>query len=881
MLPPLNQSSTRRSLLQVEIAASATLAFALAVALVAVFGHFRLASAFDSLERQIEEPNTTIRVDVRPDRTARQQIPRRGVHRGREPRDLRRSVQPDDLRRELPGAAAADAGQGIRGIRRRLAARQGRDARRQPATARSLSLPMSSRSPTVRPASRYSCPPTRPGFRRAQCRPDPPRRQGGERGRQLRRLRDRARRGPQGGLHRPPPTRLQAAQGCPLRRADRSLDRAVGEVDGRHDRGIGRRQDRRDRDRSATIAARAPSACGSGIGLRSTGICGWRAVAERSIFGFAATSDQPAVSGMWRATTTGTAVLRADVVKDAPFVGVQSQRLTFAGGEGEAGIENRGLNRRGMAFVAGKPYEGYLWLRAEKPIEIAVSLEGDAGASLAKSAVKVSGDGWRRYDFTLTPTADAAAGRFAVRLLSPGTVDVGHAFLQPGEWGRFRKLPVRRDVVRGAEGPGRRGICGTAAAWSMLPATSGRTWSARATAGRRTAGHWYPYSTNGWGILGLPRPVRSGRLPGHPRLQHRRDAGGSGRLRRVRQRSADSPWGRKRADAGHPAPYRLGHIELGNEEKVDAAYVARFEKLARAIWAKDPDIILIVGDFQYERPIADPAKLSGAASGITSLDGHRRILEIARRAGREVWFDVHVWTEGPGLSAVGNGAPQLHRCARPARGRGQASRRGVRVQRQQSRSAASAGQRRHDRPIDPGRTRADRPLGQRPAAGRPERQRLGPGPAVPQPDEGLAAAPGLRDADGRPRLPVADGRRLRQGKRHARSDGHAQRGRQACRAASGQPRGDSHSGAIADRRIRTDAIERQTSRSWRASSGTKTPRTRRRGSSRDDSIGRTACRPVRRTARSRRVRSPSFDSNKGSMRRTPREAQSGTIQDRP
>ncbi len=38
---------------------------------------------------------------------------------------------------------------------------------------------------------------------------------------------------------------------------------------------------------------------------------------------------------------------------------------------------------------------------------------------------------------------------------------------------------------------------------------------------------------------------------------------------------------------------------------------------------------------------------SGAASGITSLAGQRRILQLARRHGREVWFDVHVDTDHP------------------------------------------------------------------------------------------------------------------------------------------------------------------------------------------------------------------------------------------
>jgi hypothetical protein len=110
---------------------------------------------------------------------------------------------------------------------------------------------------------------------------------------------------------------------------------------------------------------------------------------------------------------------------------------------------------------------------------------------------------------------------------------------------------------------------------------------------------------------------------------------------------ADSPWGAKRAADGHPAPYGLTHIELGNEERVDARYAERFAGIARAIWAADPKMILTVGDFEYTRPIADPMHVAGATSGITDLSAHRAILALARQFDAEVWFDVHVWTERP------------------------------------------------------------------------------------------------------------------------------------------------------------------------------------------------------------------------------------------
>jgi len=109
---------------------------------------------------------------------------------------------------------------------------------------------------------------------------------------------------------------------------------------------------------------------------------------------------------------------------------------------------------------------------------------------------------------------------------------------------------------------------------------------------------------------------------------------------------ADSGWGRKRVEDGHPEPYRLKHVELGNEEKVDAAYWAKFRPMAEAIWAKDPAIIVVVGDFLYHQVITDPARIVGSA-GADSLNVHRQILELARERNREVWFDIHTSTDHP------------------------------------------------------------------------------------------------------------------------------------------------------------------------------------------------------------------------------------------
>jgi hypothetical protein len=109
----------------------------------------------------------------------------------------------------------------------------------------------------------------------------------------------------------------------------------------------------------------------------------------------------------------------------------------------------------------------------------------------------------------------------------------------------------------------------------------------------------------------------------------------------------DSEWGGKRVADGHPAPYHLKYLELGNEERVDDSYFEKFKAVAEVIWAKDPAIILIVGDFAYHKVITDPFNFTGADSGITALTGQQKILQLAKQHDREVWFDVHVGTDGP------------------------------------------------------------------------------------------------------------------------------------------------------------------------------------------------------------------------------------------
>jgi len=59
--------------------------------------------------------------------------------------------------------------------------------------------------------------------------------------------------------------------------------------------------------------------------------------------------------------------------------------------------------------------------------------------------------------------------------------------------------------------------------------------------------------------------------------------------------AADTKWGAQRVADGHPEPFHIAYLEIGNEDWFDPAesYDARFTQFARAIRAKYPDLPLI------------------------------------------------------------------------------------------------------------------------------------------------------------------------------------------------------------------------------------------------------------------------------------------------
>ena len=68
---------------------------------------------------------------------------------------------------------------------------------------------------------------------------------------------------------------------------------------------------------------------------------------------------------------------------------------------------------------------------------------------------------------------------------------------------------------------------------------------------------------------------------------------------------ATSRWAKMRADAGHPEPFNLKYIGIGNEDIISTAFEERYEMIARAIRERYPDIKICGTVGPFHTPSAD------------------------------------------------------------------------------------------------------------------------------------------------------------------------------------------------------------------------------------------------------------------------------------
>ncbi len=310
------------------------------------------------------------------------------------------------------------------------------------------------------------------------------------------------------------------------------------------------------------------------------------------------------ISRYWREVNSGPAKGVYKLVTKGQFNGRRDQQMKFVSGNGEVGLDNMGLLRMGINLQEGKNYEGMLRVKNPGSCDLYVALlSSDGKEKLAEKAIsiKASPAAFQKVEFELVPSKSDTKGRFAVILKKPGEVTLGYAFLQPGLWGRVKGgYPIRQDFVDRIVGNGMHIIRYNGSMNDRCPDSLLYRW--KNMIGPRDerlpyTGTFTPYSTHGFGIFEFLMLAEAAGLDGVAGISKDENPAEIKDMIEYAKGPVTSKWGALRERDGHPAPYNLKYIQIGNEVRVIQpslkAYFNQFKALAAEIWKADPDMYLL------------------------------------------------------------------------------------------------------------------------------------------------------------------------------------------------------------------------------------------------------------------------------------------------
>ncbi len=287
------------------------------------------------------------------------------------------------------------------------------------------------------------------------------------------------------------------------------------------------------------------------------------------------------------------------------------------------GLSNEGF--RGIGVAQGKEYAFSLNARLAdtKPVALRIELEDAEGHPLGVTAIDGFTSQWKKYRSVLRPSATSLKARLNVLVEGRGSLDVDLISLYPKDTWKNRENGLRADLVQLLRDmkPGfLRFPGGCIVEGSILE----RRYQWKTTIGdpddrRLIVNRWnyefrhrpapdyyqsyglgfYEYFQLSEDIGAEPLPIlncgmacqfNTGELAPLEDLDHYiQDALD---LIDFANAPVSSAWGRRRAELGHPAPFNLKMIGVGNEQW-GPQYIERYEIFAKALKEKHPEIKLI------------------------------------------------------------------------------------------------------------------------------------------------------------------------------------------------------------------------------------------------------------------------------------------------
>lgn len=311
-------------------------------------------------------------------------------------------------------------------------------------------------------------------------------------------------------------------------------------------------------------------------------------------------------------TATGTA--SSKVVTDGLLNNVQRHALQVTFGKEGDGVKNSGY--WGMNMVKDRTYTLSFWMKAGSYTGSITAVLQTAGASDIGSAkvskVKDGANGWAKYEATITATGNDAKGALALRADKAGVVTIDEVSLFP---------PTFKDRANGCRPDLAQMLADMKPKFMRFPGgcyvEGGERFEWKKTIGpiEERPGHqchWNYWVTDGFGfheMLQLGEDLGAEPLfvvnigMGHGWTVDYNNIGEyiQEALDAIEYCNGDesTTWGAKRIANGHPEPFNLRLLEIGNENyQANASeqsdhYAERYKQFHDAIRAKYPEMVLI------------------------------------------------------------------------------------------------------------------------------------------------------------------------------------------------------------------------------------------------------------------------------------------------
>ncbi|MCC8160076.1 MAG: carbohydrate binding domain-containing protein [Oscillospiraceae bacterium] len=329
--------------------------------------------------------------------------------------------------------------------------------------------------------------------------------------------------------------------------------------------------------------------------------------------------DNPSYQALtaWKKIEQGGASVSASVSNKNPFSLKNPNYLVLEiTNTGErAGIKNLGYSG-GIAVSEGKDYNFSCYAKSEKPCSVIISIDDAYGRPIVSEEMNITSAEWTRYSLTLTPPVTDSSAVLAITARESCKFCIDFVSLFPADTYKSRKNGMRADIAQMLADLTPKfmrfpGGClihdGTLNADDRNSMYRWKNTIGDITERPSRRNNWRYNQSLGLGyyeyflfckdIGAKPLPVLPAGYNPHmeqaaPLDELREWIDDALDLIEFANGSADTKWGKIRADLGHSEPFNLEYLAIGNEE-VGQGFWDRYDLFHKEIKEKYPEIKII------------------------------------------------------------------------------------------------------------------------------------------------------------------------------------------------------------------------------------------------------------------------------------------------